>query len=419
MKHILSRSATLVSTPGVARKARYKRHPHRYIIESLSTLSSYLTTAHFLMVRSTTFPFDLLRSDTKSAARRGRLHLPHGVVETPAFMPVGTQGTVKGLTIDQVDGTGAHILLGNTYHLSLRPGSELVAELGGLHGFMGWDKPILTDSGGFQIFSLGDMNKVTEQGATFKSHLDGSTINLRPEDSIRIQEELGSDIAMVLDHVIALPAEDEAVKDASDRSVRWAQRCKDAAKRTDQAKFAIVQGGLNPELRIRCAEQLIKIGFDGYAVGGLSVGEPPPEMYRILEMICPVLPTDQPRYLMGVGRPIDLVEGIARGIDMFDCVMPTRNGRNASAFTANGQLKMRNLCHSRDEAPIEAGCPCLACKHSRAYIRHLFQADEMLGPMLLSIHNLTFYQRLMGWARTAIEEDRFDAFLAEQRIKLG
>ena len=371
------------------------------------------------MVRSTSFPFDLIHADTKTRARRGRLKLPHGIVETPAFMPVGTQGTVKGLTIDQVAGTGAHILLGNTYHLSLRPGSELIGNLGGLHRFMGWDKPILTDSGGFQIFSLGEMNKVTDEGATFKSHLDGSTIHLRPEDSIRIQEELGSDIAMVLDHVIALPATDDAVKDASDRSVRWAQRCKDSAVRADQAKFAIVQGGLNPQLRIHCAEQLIGIGFDGYAVGGLSVGEPPAEMVRILDMICPVLPTDQPRYLMGVGRPIDLVEGIARGIDMFDCVMPTRNGRNASAFTADGPLKMRNLCHARDDTPIEAECPCLACKHSRAYIRHLFMAEEMLGPTLLSIHNLTFYQRLMSSARKAIEENRFEDFLFEQRIKLG
>ncbi len=370
------------------------------------------------MVRSTKFPFDLIHSDSKTRARRGRLHLPHGVVETPAFMPVGTQATVKGLTVDQVAKTGATILLGNTYHLSLRPGSSLIAELGGLHRFMGWHQPILTDSGGFQIFSLGDMNQVTENGATFKSHLDGSTIHLRPEDSIQIQEELGSDIAMVLDHVIGLPATDEAVKDASDRSVRWAQRCKDAAIRDDQAKFAIVQGGLNPNLRTQCAEQLIQIGFDGYAVGGLSVGEPPPEMYLILDRICPVLPTDQPRYLMGVGRPIDLVEGIARGIDMFDCVMPTRNGRNASAFTANGPLKMRNQCHAKDEAPIEADCPCLACKHSRAYIRHLFQANEMLGPTLLSIHNLTFYQRLMGGARLAIEQDRFEAFLTEQRERL-
>lgn len=333
-------------------------------------------------------------------------------------MPVGTQGTVKGLTIDQVEKTGAHILLGNTYHLSLRPGSELIAEQGGLHRFMGWDKPILTDSGGFQIFSLGDMNKVTEDGATFRSHLNGAKIHLRPEDSVRIQEELGSDIAMVLDHVIALPASDEAALDASDRSVRWARRCKESAQRSDQAKFAIVQGGLNADLRIQCAEQLIEIGFDGYAVGGLSVGEPPPEMYRVLDIVCPVLPTDQPRYLMGVGRPIDLVEGIARGIDMFDCVMPTRNGRNALAFTANGPLRMRNQVHARDEKPIEEDCPCIACNRSRAYIRHLFQADEMLGPMLLSIHNLTFYQRLMQWARQAIEEDRFEAFLLEQRSKL-
>jgi len=371
------------------------------------------------MVQSTQFPFEFLHADTKTQARRGRLHLPHGVVETPAFMPVGTQGTVKGLTIDHVAATGAQILLGNTYHLALRPGSELIAELGGLHRFMGWNKPILTDSGGFQIFSLGEMNKVTEDGATFKSHLDGSKIHLRPEDSIRIQEQLGSDIAMVLDHVIALPASDEAVLDASNRSVRWAQRCKDAAVRQDQAMFAIVQGGLNPNVRVRCAEQLIEVGFDGYAVGGLSVGEPPPEMYRILDIVCPVLPTDQPRYLMGVGRPIDLVEGIARGIDMFDCVMPTRNGRNATAFTANGLLKMRNQSHARDDSPIEPDCHCLACKHSRAYIRHLFQAGEMLGPILLSIHNLTFYQRLMSSARSAIEEDRFEEFLNEQRTRLA
>jgi queuine tRNA-ribosyltransferase len=371
------------------------------------------------MVQSTQFPFEFLHADTTTQARRGRLHLPHGVVETPAFMPVGTQGTVKGLTIDHVAGTGAQILLGNTYHLALRPGSELIAELGGLHRFMGWNKPILTDSGGFQIFSLGEMNKVTEDGATFKSHLDGSKIHLRPEDSIRIQEQLGSDIAMVLDHVIALPAKDDAVLDASNRSVRWAQRCKDAAVRQDQAMFAIVQGGLNPNVRVRCAEQLIEVGFDGYAVGGLSVGEPPPEMYRILDIVCPVLPTDQPRYLMGVGRPIDLVEGVARGIDMFDCVMPTRNGRNATAFTANGLLKMRNQSHARDDSPIEPDCHCLACKHSRAYIRHLFQAGEMLGPILLSIHNLTFYQRLMSAARSAIEEDRFEEFLNEQRTRLA
>ncbi|MEI8212797.1 MAG: tRNA guanosine(34) transglycosylase Tgt [Planctomycetota bacterium] len=370
------------------------------------------------MVRSDAFPFELLARDHATAARRGRLKLPHGSIDTPAFMPVGTQGTVKGLTMDQVHETGAQILLGNTYHLGLRPGSQLIAELGGLHHFMRWDRPILTDSGGFQIFSLGEMNRVSEDGATFKSHLDGSTVHLRPEDSIRIQEELGSDIAMVLDHVVSLPSPEQVIRDAMDRSIRWAQRCKACARRDDQAKFAIVQGGLDPSLRIECAEQLVAIGFDGYAIGGLSVGEPPPEMYRMLETVCPVLPEDQPRYLMGVGRPIDLVEGIARGVDMFDCVMPTRNGRNALAFTADGPLRMRNQRHAKDDAPIEADCPCIACRHSRAYIRHLFQANEMLGPTLLSIHNLTFYQRLMRQARESIERGDFEDFLIEQRRRL-
>lgn len=370
------------------------------------------------MTHTEHFAFELLHVDRSTGARRGRLHLSHGTVETPAFMPVGTQGTVKGLTVDQVRSTGAEILLGNTYHLALRPSSELIAELGGLHRFMGWDRPILTDSGGFQIFSLGSLNKVSEDGATFKSHLDGSTVHLRPEDSIRIQEELGSDIAMVLDHVVALPASEDAVVDAMDRSVRWAQRCKDYASRPDQALFAIVQGGLHLDFRRRCANALMEIGFDGYAIGGLSVGEPPAEMYRILSGTCPVLPAAQPRYLMGVGTPIDLLEGVARGVDMFDCVMPTRNGRNALAFTKNGPLRMRNACHTRDPQPIEIDCPCFACRHSRAYIRHLFMADEMLGPTLLSIHNLTFYQRLMRSARQAIEVDQYAEFLREHRTML-
>ncbi|XZE21321.1 tRNA guanosine(34) transglycosylase Tgt [Pirellulaceae bacterium SH449] len=363
------------------------------------------------------FPFELVHKDPSTHARRGRLALTHGVVETPAFMPVGTQGTVKGLTIGQVRETGADMILGNTYHLALRPTSELIAEMGGLHQFIGWDKPILTDSGGFQIFSLGDLNKVTENGATFKSHLNGATIRLKPEDSIRIQQELGSDVAMVLDHVIALPAEREAVLDAMDRSIRWAERCKSASTRPDQALFAIVQGGLDLELRTRCAEALIAIGFDGYAIGGLSVGEPPPEMYRVLDGTCPVLPEDQPRYLMGVGTPIDLVEGIARGVDMFDCVMPTRNGRNALAFTPDGHIKIRNSRHQRDPAPIDSTCPCVACKHSRSYLRHLFMAKEMLGPILLSIHNVTFYQRLMAEARQAIEAGRYAEFLEEKRSR--
>ena len=371
------------------------------------------------MAYSTSFPFRKIAQDPTTLARRGVLRLAHGEVQTPAFMPVGTQATVKGLSIDQIVSTGADIILGNTYHLALRPGSELIAKLGGLHRFMGWDRPILTDSGGFQIFSLGQITKVTEQGATFKSHLDGSTVELRPEDSVRIQQQLGSDIAMVLDHVVALPSSIEQVRDAMERSLRWAQRCQDSRSRSDQAMFGIVQGGLEPELRCRSAEGLQGIGFDGYAIGGLSVGEPPEQMYRMLDVVCPILPADQPRYLMGVGRPIDLVEGIARGVDMFDCVMPTRNGRNALAFTADGPLRMRNQCHAEDPRPIEEDCPCIACRHSRAYIRHLFQADEMLGPTLLSIHNLTFYQRLMSQAREAIEQGRFGAFLEQQRRRLA
>ena len=364
------------------------------------------------------FTFELLKTDESTAARRGRFFLPHGSIETPAFMPVGTQGTVKGLTVDQIESTGAEIILGNTYHLSLRPTSQRVQRLGGLHQFIGWDKPILTDSGGFQIFSLAELAKITEQGASFKSHLDGSSISLTPEDSIRIQEELGSDVAMVLDHVVKLPATPELVDEACWRSVRWAERCKKASTRSDQAKFAIVQGGLDGDLRRRCAEALVDIDFDGYAVGGLSVGEPPPEMYRILEEVCPSLPRHRPRYLMGVGRPIDLLEGIARGIDMFDCVMPTRNGRNAMAFTSQGTIKMRNLVHADDPKPLDETCPCIACKHSRAYLRHLFIAEEMLGATLLSIHNLTFYQELMKTARQHIEAGTYLPFLESQRAIL-
>lgn len=330
-------------------------------------------------------------------------------------MPVGTVGTVKGLTVDQVASTGAQIILGNTYHLALRPGEELVAKLGGLHRFMGWDGPILTDSGGFQIFSLAGLTKVTEEGAAFRSHIDGRLIHLTPERSIEIQEALGSDIAMVLDHVVALPNTHESILEAMDRSIRWAGRCLNAAKREQQARFAIVQGGLDSELRRYCAEALAKMDFEGFAVGGLSVGEPPPEMYRILEATCPYLPSERPRYLMGVGRPIDLLEGIARGIDMFDCVMPTRNGRNALAFTDTGPLRMRNAVHREDERPLEEDCPCLACRHSRAYIRHLFASDEMLGPILLSHHNLTYYQRLLERARRAIEAGTFVELLQLHR----
>lgn len=353
------------------------------------------------------FEFELLAKDSSCSARRGTFFTPHGAVQTPTFMPVGTQATVKGLTIDQVASTGAQMILANTYHLALRPGSRLIAGQGGLHAFMGWNGPILTDSGGFQIFSLADRAKITETGAEFRSHIDGRLLHLTPEESIRIQEELGSDIAMVLDHVVALPSPRDLVVEANQRSIRWAERCLKASTRKDQAKFAIVQGGLDVQLRIESARQLIQMPFPGFAVGGLSVGEPPEEMYRIIEATTPELPVHKPRYLMGVGRPIDLLEAVLRGIDLFDCVMPTRNGRNALAFTDQGPLRLRNKVHAEDSRPLEESCPCLACRHSRSYIRHLFQADEMLGPILLTHHNLTYYQRLMNDARLAIEEQRY------------
>lgn len=330
-------------------------------------------------------------------------------------MPVGTLGTVKGIEIEQVRETGAQIILGNTYHLAVRPGESIVEQLGGLHGFSGWQGPILTDSGGFQIFSLAKVTKITEEGAVFRAHTDGRRLEMTPERSVAIQESLGSDIAMVLDHVISLPNERALVKEACDRSVRWAARCKTAHKRDDQLQFAIVQGGLDEQLRVECSEQLVELDFPGYAVGGLSVGEPPAEMYQVLDYTCPVLPADRPRYLMGVGKPEDLLESIARGIDMFDCVMPTRNGRNALAFTGRGTLRLRNKKHELDDQPLEEDCPCPACRRSRGYLRHLFMAGEMLGPILLSIHNLTYYQRLMAAAREAIEGDRFASFHDRQK----
>jgi queuine tRNA-ribosyltransferase len=362
---------------------------------------------------ATAFQFELLHVDARSAARRAVFHTPHGPVQTPAFMPVGTQGTVKGLALEMLRQTGAQMLLANTYHLALRPGESVVKELGGLHAFSGWPGPILTDSGGFQLFSLAEMTKVTEEAAFFRSHLDGSPLVLSPERAVQIQEDLGSDVAMVLDHVTRLPGDAATVRDACARTVRWAQRCKEAAKRPDQALFGIVQGGLDGELRTWCAKQLIKMDFSGYAIGGLSVGEEPAQMYQALDVIAPVLPRNKPRYLMGVGRPQDILEAVARGVDLFDCVLPTRNGRNALAFTAAGPLRLRNFQYRTDPRPLEEGCPCPACRHSRGYLRHLFLANEMLGPILLSAHNLTYYQRLLHGARQAIEEDRFSIYLSE------
>lgn len=351
------------------------------------------------------FAFELLHQDR--GARRARFQTPHGAVEMPAFMPVGTLGTVKGVSADALRATGAQMVLANTYHLTLRPGEQVVAELGGLHRFMDWSGPILTDSGGFQLFSLATMTKVREEGAVFRSHIDGAQIELSPERAIAIQGALGCDVAMVLDHVVGLPCPAEVLSDAVDRTVRWAARCQQAHRRPDQALFAIVQGGLDPELRARCARRLVEMDFPGYAIGGLSVGESPADMYQALDWTVPHLPSDRPRYLMGVGRPEDLLEAIARGIDLFDCVMPTRNGRNALAFTDEGPLRLRNKRFERDQRPLEAGCPCAGCRHSRGYLRHLFMSDEMLGPVLLSIHNLTYYQRLLAGARAAIEQDQF------------
>ncbi|GAA5506135.1 tRNA guanosine(34) transglycosylase Tgt [Novipirellula caenicola] len=365
------------------------------------------------------FSYELLHRDAETGARRGVFSTPHGTVQTPGFMPVGTQGTVKGVTIDQVAATGAEMILGNTYHLALRPGHETVRRLGGLHGMTLWEGPILTDSGGFQIFSLESIREINEQQATFRSHIDGSIVQLTPEHSIEIQESLGSDVAMVLDHVVALPAKRSEVVDAMERSIRWAARCLNAATRDDQARFAIVQGGLDAELRIQCASELSSMNFEGFAVGGLSVGEAPSEMYRITAATCPHLPEHKPRYLMGVGRPIDLLESVARGIDLFDCVMPTRNGRNAMAFTDRGNVKIRNAKYREETRPLEDHCPCLACRHSLGYLRHLFVAKEMLGPILLTIHNLTYYQRVMSEARQAIENNTFAQYVIDKKAGWG
>jgi len=354
--------------------------------------------------------FTLLHQDAKTQARRSRLQTAHGTVELPAFMPVGTLGTVKGVEIGLLRETGSRMILGNTYHLSLRPGEQVVRALGGLHRFSGWDGPILTDSGGFQVFSLAKTRKVTEQGAIFQSHIDGRRIELTPERTVEIQETLGSDIAMVLDHLVALPNDRDTIAQAMQRTVRWAKRCQDAATLETQMQFAIVQGGLEPDLRCECAEALAELNFPGYAIGGLSVGEPPERMYDIIEATVPAMPTGKPRYLMGVGSPVDLLEAVKRGIDLFDCVIPTRNGRNAMAFTDNGPLRLRNAKYQRDARPLEDNCPCPACRRSRGYLRHLFLAREMLGPVLLTIHNITYYQRLMSHIREAVEQGRYLEF---------
>lgn len=357
--------------------------------------------------------FGITVEATDGAARAGRLATWHGSVPTPLFMPVATLASVKGVDIGRVAETGAGMILANTYHLHLRPGEAVVEQGGGLAAFMGWTGPTLTDSGGFQVFSLARQVKVTEQGALFRSHLDGSAIDLTPETAVRIQERLGADVAMQLDEVVALPADRKRVEGAMRRSLRWAERCLAARTRREQAMFGIVQGGLEADLREESAAALARLPFEGYAVGGLSVGEGPEAMVQALRATTPHLPADRPRYLMGVGQPQDIVEAVAAGIDMFDCVLPTRCGRNSLVYTFAGQVRLRNARHATDQRPLEEGCPCLACRHSRSYIRHLFLAGEMLGPVLASIHNLTFYQRLMARLRAAIVAGELAAVAAE------
>ena len=352
---------------------------------------------------------------TEGAARRGRVATAHGTIETPAFMPVGTAATVKGLTPEAVAETGAEILLGNTYHLMLRPGAERVERLGGLHRFMNWDKPILTDSGGFQVMSLAGLREMSEHGVVFRSHLDGTKFELTPERSIEIQRCLDADISMVLDECPPYPSSREAIETSLALSMRWAARSKAAfTRRPGYGLFGIVQGGVHADLRAQSAAALIEIGFDGYAVGGLAVGEGQEIMFAVLDGVVPHLPQDKPRYLMGVGTPADLVGGVARGIDMFDCVMPTRSGRTAQGFTRRGKLNLRNARHQDDPRPLDAACRCPACRdYSRAYLHHLFRCEEMLGPILLTWHNLTYYQDLMRGMRAAIAAGAFTQFQAD------
>lgn len=353
----------------------------------------------------------MVARDAKTHARRGILTTPHGEIQTPIFMPVGTQATVKAMTPRELKEIGTQIMLSNTYHLHLRPGEELIREAGGLHRFMSWDKPILTDSGGFQVFSLASLRKIREEGVSFRSHLDGSAMFMGPEESMAIQEALGSDIAMAFDVCTAYPCDHQTAKDAMERTHRWAIRCQKAHTRADQALFGIVQGAFFTDLRIESAKALADMDFPGYGIGGLSVGEPKPMMYEILDEIMPYMPEEKPRYLMGVGSPDCLVEGVYRGIDMFDCVLATRIARNGTCFTDYGRLVVRNAKYARDFGPIEEGCDCYACQNfTRAYIRHLLKAGEITGGRLCTIHNLRYLLRLMERIRKAIEENRYEEF---------
>jgi len=356
--------------------------------------------------------FKLLSTDNN--ARRGQITFPRGTIQTPAFMPVGTYGTVKGMTPEEVEATGAEIILGNTFHLMLRPGTEIINLHGDLHDFMNWHKPILTDSGGFQVFSLGDMRKITEQGVHFRSPLNGSKVFIGPEESMKVQRELGSDIVMIFDECTPYPATEKEASDSMQLSLRWAKRSKDAHGDNPNALFGIVQGGMYADLREESLKGLLDIGFDGYALGGLSVGESKDEMHFILDNTTPLLPTDKPRYVMGVGKPEDLVEAVKRGVDMFDCVMPTRNARNGHLFVEQGVIKIRNKKYERDTKPLDENCLCYTCQnYSRSYLRYLDKAGEILGSRLNTVHNLHYYQSIMRQMREAIEQNRFDEFVKE------
>ena len=359
--------------------------------------------------------YELIKKDAQTGARAGVLHTPHGDFPTPIFMPVGTQASVKAVSPDELRDIGAGIILSNTYHLFLRPGAELIREAGGLHSFMRWDRAILTDSGGFQVFSLGDLRKISEEGVTFRSHIDGSKKFLSPEISIAVQTALGSDIVMAFDECVPYPADHDYAERSLERTLRWAKRCRAAMTRSDQGLFSIVQGGMFKDLRLRSVQALVEMDLPGYAVGGLSVGEPKELMYEILDYTTEHLPPDKPRYLMGVGTPDCLVEGVARGIDMFDCVFPTRVARNGMAMTWTGRLVMKNREYTSDFRPLEEDCGCYACRNgfTRAYVRHLVRAGEIFGLRLLSLHNLWFLQEFMRRLRQAIIEERFSAFRSD------
>ena len=359
--------------------------------------------------------FELIKTDPKTRARRGRLHTPHGTVETPVFMPVGTAATVKAMRPEQVEELGAEIILSNTYHLYLRPGHEIVREAGGLHKFMNWNKPILTDSGGFQVFSLGALRKISEEGVMFNSHIDGSRHMLTPEKSMEIQNALGSDIIMAFDECAPYPAYRNYVKKSLERTTRWLKRCKAAHKDTErQSLFGIMQGGMYKELRYQSACEITELDLPGYAIGGLSVGEPREIMYEVLDYATDYLPKDKPRYVMGVGTPDHLFEGVERGVDMFDCVLPTRLARNGAAMTSQGRVSIKNAKYERDFTPLDPECDCYTCRnYSRAYLRHLYKSNEILSSMLLSEHNLRFLVRTMQNIRQALEEDRFTEYKRE------